>query len=1028
MAGDGGSIDPGGQGLEVRLAALEARLDDLEDAIVRNGLLIRSEAPSLLRSAEPATPTPAAAPDVPPASSLIRPRPAREADPPHMIWPSDSRGDAGRPTSAQPTLPNLARSLADLEERLTGQALAWVGGVALVLGAIFFLSLAFSRNWIGPEGRVVIGLVAGAAGLAAGAGLLERGNRLLGHVLTPIGLAVISISLVGGTRLYGVIPVQLGLALALAGAAITAVIAIRANSQVVAGFGLVAVLAAPPLLGAAPDLTTLAFVGIALAGTTAIALWRTWSWLPPVAFLLAAPQAASWISGRPNPSIALVASIVFWVLNDVAAGGEEFRRRRNDLSSSSAGLLVVNAAFLVWSGFEVLDGNLEPYRGAFLLFVALAHLALGGYFIARDGDENLFGLLVIGTGIAALTMAAPVQLGAPWVPVSWTAEAVVLAWVAVRHAHVHGAISSALLYLLAAGYVVSLFPFDRAPAAGIPFLNGPGGALAFFLAGVALGVWIVRERGAQSALAALGLVVTAWCAVSELAGPSMTVALAGLAAAAAAIRRFLPRLTERPVAWRLSGFIPSSIFTYSAVRPYILGSLPAALVIVGTAATMHLLLADFGSAWVGSARGIPFADSAGLGLLLFLASLGLVMAFDRDRRRANALVALGTLVLAWACSRELDGLGLVAGWTALALGGLATWSLLPVPEDHRTTLKALLATDSDPQLGPRLFGLALPIAALVNGVLALGHVLVIELPIGMFGQVNPPAVPFSDAGAAAGAILVGATLLSGYMVGDRLSRRISIIGAGTLVAYVVPYEVSAWAVAVLWAGIAVAPVVAARAEAGGARAYLGAAVAMLGATSWVAIGIVAPPSRLVVMPDQVLPIVALQSVAALASLVLALGAFTWLERSKRWTRWAEMATGLAIVYLLSVAVVDRFATRSGGALALEELRKQGQVGLSVTWAISGIVAFVAGLRFRRSEIRQAGLGLLAIAAAKVFLFDLSELDVAYRVVSLVALGVILLLSAGLWQRLQPSRVEKAGNGPGADSAPGDVIDVPDSSH
>ena len=48
-------------------------------------------------------------------------------------------------------------SFADLEARLTGRALAWVGGLALVLGAVFFLSLAFSRGWIGPEMRVLIG-------------------------------------------------------------------------------------------------------------------------------------------------------------------------------------------------------------------------------------------------------------------------------------------------------------------------------------------------------------------------------------------------------------------------------------------------------------------------------------------------------------------------------------------------------------------------------------------------------------------------------------------------------------------------------------------------------------------------------------------------------------------------------------------------------------------------------------------------------------------------------------------------------
>ena len=43
---------------------------------------------------------------------------------------------------------------------------------------------------------------------------------------------------------------------------------------------------------------------------------------------------------------------------------------------------------------------------------------------------------------------------------------------------------------------------------------------------------------------------------------------------------------------------------------------------------------------------------------------------------------------------------------------------------------------------------------------------------------------------------------------------------------------------------------------------------------------------------------------------------------------------------------------------------------------------------------------MALATAKVFLFDLSALDVAYRVISLFVLGLLLLASAWLWQRNQ----------------------------
>ena len=119
-------------------------------------------------------------------------------------------------------------------------------------------------------------------------------------------------------------------------------------------------------------------------------------------------------------------------------------------------------------------------------------------------------------------------------------------------------------------------------------------------------------------------------------------------------------------------------------------------------------------------------------------------------------------------------------------------------------------------------------------------------------------------------------------------------------------------------------------------------------------------------------------------------------------------------------MVDVFATRGRGVLATEELQKQGQVGLSVIWALSGVVAFVAGLRYRRLEIRLAGLALLAVATGKVFLFDLSALDVAYRVVSLMALGLILLVSAALWQRMRPPPAAKVDAGQGADGTTSDT--------
>ena len=140
-------------------------------------------------------------------------------------------------------------SLKDLEERFAGRALAWIGGIALVAAAIFFLSLAFSRGWITEPMRVAIGLTAGIAAFVAGAVLLARKNPLVGNVLAGVGLGVVSVSLFAATRLYGLIPPEAGLAGALVAAIAAAAVAVRYDARSVAAFGLVAALIAPPADG-----------------------------------------------------------------------------------------------------------------------------------------------------------------------------------------------------------------------------------------------------------------------------------------------------------------------------------------------------------------------------------------------------------------------------------------------------------------------------------------------------------------------------------------------------------------------------------------------------------------------------------------------------------------------------------------------------------------------------------------------------------------------------------------------------------
>lgn len=144
---------------------------------------------------------------------------------------------------------------------------------------------------------------------------------------------------------------------------------------------------------------------------------------------------------------------------------------------------------------------------------------------------------------------------------------------------------------------------------------------------------------------------------------------------------------------------------------------------------------------------------------------------------------------------------------------------------------------------------------------------------------------------------------------------------------------------------------------------------------------------------------------------LALGAVTagfawggyWLPLSTERRRALFSAAAVSALYLASVLIVTPFqpGADSGAEFVDLEVRQQGQMLLSVFWALVGVAGLVAGLRRDLRALRLGCLGLLLLTVAKVFLFDLATLTSVYRVVSFIGLGLLLLGAAFVWQRLRP---------------------------
>jgi uncharacterized membrane protein len=73
--------------------------------------------------------------------------------------------------------------------------------------------------------------------------------------------------------------------------------------------------------------------------------------------------------------------------------------------------------------------------------------------------------------------------------------------------------------------------------------------------------------------------------------------------------------------------------------------------------------------------------------------------------------------------------------------------------------------------------------------------------------------------------------------------------------------------------------------------------------------------------------------------------------------------------------------------------------MSSLWAVVGLVLLAVGLRRDWRDLRIGGLVLFAIAVAKIFLYDLSALSAMARALSFLAVGLVLLFAAFLYQRL-----------------------------
>ncbi len=115
-----------------------------------------------------------------------------------------------------------------------------------------------------------------------------------------------------------------------------------------------------------------------------------------------------------------------------------------------------------------------------------------------------------------------------------------------------------------------------------------------------------------------------------------------------------------------------------------------------------------------------------------------------------------------------------------------------------------------------------------------------------------------------------------------------------------------------------------------------------------------------------------------------------------------VAANFFSLWVLSFEVWDYFGIQlaltpehSSSAIAL---RNAQNLSLTILWTVYAVILLIIGIVKRWRLVRWGALALLAVPILKLFVYDVFALERVYRIVAFVGLGLLLIISAYLYQR------------------------------
>jgi uncharacterized membrane protein len=436
----------------VRTVKLEKR-SKIDPALLNHIEALTQRVTALERISSAGSETPSTfivPPGHPVASSPVNPektapsqlRPTAQEPPTHISSPEPTFAGAV-PAARFAALPSSVftrakKSQTEFESVVGGRWLNYAGIVVLLFGVAFFIKYAFDNHWVGPTGRIAIGLFIGAGMVVWSQVLLRRGYKFFSEGMAGLGAAVLYVSLWAGWHYYELFSQAASFGFMVVVTATMMIVAVGRDSQRIAILAVAGGLATPVLLTTGHDQEFVLFSYLMVIGAGVISIcWKKgWRVPGPMQFVMTIVYFWAWYAAfyqpdRLAPTIGF-ATIFFALFAMVPVVRSA---RTGDLYFEEYALILANA----FSYLAALQEMLWPEQRRWTLSIAVLALAMAHLMVARvlprkPGDRagRAVRTLFAGMALVFATLVIPVRLDGKWITMAFAVEGTVLIWSGLR--------------------------------------------------------------------------------------------------------------------------------------------------------------------------------------------------------------------------------------------------------------------------------------------------------------------------------------------------------------------------------------------------------------------------------------------------------------------------------------------------------------------------------------------------------------------------------------------------------------------